>query len=97
MARKRPTEVRGIISLLEQDWDDVADLAEAIIEKLDELRARRTQYTYWMCDPNPQVAIISAYGPYDTANQAEKESKKLVSAGPKLSFGGVLQLRQVAE
>ena len=69
MPKARPLEVRAILPLLEQDWEDWLDeksgnitpgqdrLAEAIILTLDRIRASRTSYV-------PVLQIGGAKGIY---------------------------------
>jgi hypothetical protein len=44
VTRYRKSEVGLLVKLLERDWESVEDLAKALIEALDEDRAKRTSY-----------------------------------------------------
>ena len=38
------TEVKALVALLEQDWEDVEELAKALVTELDNVRASGTRY-----------------------------------------------------
>ena len=67
----RPTEIKAIADLLMQEHPDVDTLAKAVIEKIDELRARRE--TYVLVEIHPSLKVAKAIGLYATENQALKD------------------------
>lgn len=73
MSRVRPLEAKAIVSLLRMDWEDVEDLAHALIQELDKVRAGRTSYIGVMqfggADRKPFYVGI---GPYPGQKSAEK-------------------------
>lgn len=79
MPRVRPLEVRALIPLLEQDWDDVVSdkgevktgqerLVEALILELDKARASRTSYVGIL----RLNGIMVGLGPYPGLMSAKK-------------------------
>lgn len=90
--RAKPTEVRLVASLLQEEADDAEELAGRIISALDEKRARDdTPWAIVFYDPNTGVVI--PYGPYPTMSAAEKVRKTLTGPGPKLARAGTFRLR----
>lgn len=67
----RPTEIKAIANLLEQEHDDVDTLAKLVIQTIDELRAKRE--TYVLCEIHPSLSVAKAIGPYATEAQARKD------------------------
>lgn len=70
--RHRPTEIKEVTAMLEQDWDDTETLAQAILDRLVEIKWARNPYVVVMRDPNALPAPI-LYGPYTTPTQARKD------------------------
>lgn len=68
MARLRPTEVKAVAALLNEPATDEYELAETIMHKINELRAKRKDYVVFMYDNG----IPSVWGPFDTQNAAKK-------------------------
>jgi len=93
MRRLKPTEVRLVAALLQEEADDADELAARIIRSLDEKREDDTVYSCVYYDPNTGAVI--PYGPYPTEGTARKEYSKLVSPGPLPARGAVLQMRMV--
>lgn len=65
------TEVKALVELLEQDWDEVEDLAKALVSRLDELRASKTRYIAVM-QFGRRSPLYVGVGPYPTSNAANK-------------------------
>lgn len=80
MMRHRPTERKAVIALLEQEWDDVADLAEALLDELLELKWGRGGWIIVHREDSATSPAYFAYGPYDTRNQAVKDIGKRIIA-----------------
>lgn len=77
--RHRPTERKAVISLLEREWDDTGDLAEAILDELLDLKWRRGGWIVVHREQSDQPAYF-AWGPYDTVKQAERDIGKRILA-----------------
>lgn len=65
------TEVKALVELLEQDWQDVEDLAKALVSRLDELRGSKTRYVGVM-QFGRRNPIYVGVGPYPGKRTAEK-------------------------
>lgn len=74
-------EVRAIEKMLSQEWDDVAELAEAVVQKVMDMVEARDQWCTVAMDPKLGLFV---FGLYDTEGRAKKAiGKAIVSAGPK--------------
>lgn len=78
MMRHRPTERKAVIALLEQEWDDVADLAEALLDELMELKWGRGGWVIVVRHAGT-TPFYTAHGPYSTENQAVKDIGRRVT------------------
>lgn len=81
--------------LLEEPAEDADELAERIIDAIDELREKREQYAVLYVEPNTKS--VTLFGPYGTENAGRKDMFKLTSPGPQLARAGVLKLRPLAD
>jgi len=72
----RPTEVKAIADLLMQEHDDVDNLARLVIEKIDELRAKREMFA--VVHLIPSFKLVKVIGLYATQLQAEKDYHKKI-------------------
>lgn len=70
----KPTEVRLVAALLQEDYDSPEQAAKEIIKALDQ---RRFDHDNNWCVIRPGVAGI--YGPYPTQGMARKAISKAVS------------------
>ena len=79
--KHRPSEVKAVVELLEQDHDDIEELAQKILDRLMEVKWNR----------GPWVAIqrhrkgswFTAFGPYPTRTQAERDlGRRIIGAEP---------------
>jgi hypothetical protein len=78
--RPRAAEIRAITALLDQEWDNVDDLASTLISEVFGMAGKRDKWCVIMQDP--RLGVFT-YGPYDTENQARKAiGKSIVSPGP---------------
>lgn len=73
MLQIRPTEIKAVADMLMQEHDDVEALAKAVIETIDNLRAKRELFV--LVEIHPSIKVAQAIGPYATRNQAEKDIK----------------------
>lgn len=85
--RHRPTEVKAVRELVEQEWEDTDVLAQAILDVLVDVKWKRGGWVVVMVDeaslPRPQL-----FGPYGTQNQAMKDiGARVVGAHPKARCG----------
>ncbi len=81
--RHRPTERKAVIALLEREWEDVADLAEEILDTLLDLKWKRGGWIVVHREPSATAPAYFAWGPYDTRNQAEKDlGKRIIATRP---------------
>lgn len=78
--RHRPTERKAVIALLEQEWEDVGDLAEAILDELMELKWHRGGWVIVHREDSATSPSYLCWGPYDTRNQAVKDIGKRIIA-----------------
>jgi hypothetical protein len=81
MPRPRPTEIKLVANLLDPDSTDsesAAELAQEIIEALDESRFKRDSYI--LVAQLAQWAPVQAWGEFSTKLQAEKFVKNLSAA-----------------
>jgi hypothetical protein len=76
MLQIRPTEIKAIANLLEQEHDDVEALAKLVIQTIDELRAKRE--TFVLAEIHPTLRVAIGIGPYATEAQARKDVGLLV-------------------
>lgn len=96
MSRLKPTEVRLVASLLQEEAEDAADLAGRIIQALDEKRARDDdEYVVVYLDPNTRTTQV--FGAWSTQRQAERGIDRLASPGPLPGRAGVFRLTQPKE
>lgn len=80
MPRPRPTEVRLVANLLDPDntnSESAADLAEEIIEALDESRGKRDSFV--LVAQLASWAPVQAWGEFSTKLQAQKFVSQLAS------------------
>lgn len=71
----KPTEVRMVADMLEQEHPDAQSLAKAIIKALDEKRQEDDLFVLMS-----QVGkYVIGWGPYPTANKAHTAASKMVS------------------
>ena len=94
----KPTEVKLVASLLDQEWDDVNELAKAIISGVDDKREKDDKpYAIIAQYRIGEGLITQTYGPFATANQAEKGVKHLSSPGPQPGRYMIVRLKSPKE
>lgn len=78
--RPRVAEIRAVTALLDQEWEDVEALANAVIETVHESLMSREWWTVIATDKRLGTFV---YGPYETRNKAVKAiGVEIVSPGP---------------
>lgn len=102
MPAVRPLEVKALLPLLEQDWEDVENektgkvtpgvvrLAQALIQELDRVRADRTSYV-GVIQIGGKHGIYLGLGPYPgRASAAQALSRHPAVGDPSLITGCVV-------
>ena len=88
--RPRQNEIRKITPLLEQEWDDVDDLAREVVRQCYEMILERDWWTVVMHDKRLGAF---AFGPFETQNMAKKAiGKTVVAPGPEPAAGYIQPL-----
>jgi hypothetical protein len=78
--RPRAAEIRAVTALLDQEWDDVEDLARAVVESVYDSVLSREWWTVIATDKRLGSFV---FGPYETRNKATKAiGSEIVSPGP---------------
>ena len=78
--RPRVAEIRAVTALLDQEWQDVEDLASAVLEKAIDLVSSRES---WVVIASDNRLGTFAYGPYETRTKATRAiGKEIVAPGP---------------
>lgn len=78
----RPTEIKAVVALLEDEHPDVEILARLVIQTVDDLRAGRsfytvvTQYKYNLDEFDGYGYVTWANGIFPTANKARQAVEK---------------------
>ena len=87
----KPTEIKKVAALLEQDADDAEDMAKKVWDLVEELLIQRTQYIVFAV--HPTLNIIQAVGPYSTEAQLKKDYAKRIHAYDSSSYARIAQLK----
>lgn len=96
----KPTEIKAMIDILNQDYARVEDAAKAAFEGTENLIAQRTNWVVSVVhiDEPTNTQIVQVYGIFSTRNQAEKAitNGRLVAPGGTFrTKGAVAQLHIV--
>ena len=70
----KPTELKKLIALLDQEHEDVESLAKQIWKLVEELQQERQQYV--LLAYHPDLKLWQSAGPYATQAQAMKAFEK---------------------
>jgi hypothetical protein len=87
----KPTEIRKLATLLEQDADSAEDMAKKAWDLVEEMIALREQYVVVVT--HPSLNIIQCVGPYATENQLRKDYGKRIHAYDSNSRACIAKLR----
>jgi len=87
----KPTELRKLIALLEEDADNVEFVAKAVWNLVEDLLNQRQRYVVFAV--HPSLNIIQAVGPYDTQEKARKDYAKRIAAYDNSSYARLALLR----
>lgn len=87
----KPTELKKLIALLDDEAPTVEWLAKAVWELVEECMAQREQYVALAFHPSAGN-VWQAIGPYATRNQLMKDYKKRMCAVDSSSRAYVAQL-----
>lgn len=83
--KAKPSEIKKMAALLEQDADSSEEMAKKVWALVEELTAEREAYMAVVVHPSIKVAV--AVGPYNTKNNLLKDYKKHVNAIDDQSYG----------
>jgi hypothetical protein len=89
--KAKPSEIKKMAALLEQDAESSEDMAKRVWELVEELTAQRDQYMAVVVHPSIKVAI--AIGPYNTVNQLRKDYEKHCSRIADDDYGIIATVR----
>jgi hypothetical protein len=82
--KHRPTEVKAVIALLEQEHDSVEDLAQLLLDTLLEIKWRRGAWIAIQRHDTQVQPDFTAWGPYATRGEAERDlGKRIVGVNPR--------------
>lgn len=70
MARHRPTELKALIALLDQEHEDVEQLAQDVLDLLMDIKWGRAPY---IAIQRSSERMFVAWGPYATIGEAERD------------------------
>lgn len=91
--RPKVSEIRKIASVLDQQWDDVEELAKTVLTEAFDMASVREQWVVIMQDKRLGTFV---FGPFDTENKARKAiGTSIVSAGPEPASGVVRKVGRV--
>jgi len=92
----KPTEIKLVASILDQEHEDAETAAKAVIEALD---AKREGDPSWAAFVSTNMRLGGKWltvgrGPFTTKRQAEKALLRVVSAGPEAWYGSIVNLKK---
>ena len=87
--RVRKAEREALVELLDQDWDDVEELATAVFTQAVESFLQRDQYILWV---GADASKPMAYGPFVSRNAALKAIGHPVMGWHKACRAGVTRM-----
>ena len=74
----KPTELKKLIALLEEDADNVEFVAKAVWNLVEDLLNQRERYVVFAI--HPSLNLVQAVGPYDTKAKALTDYQKRINA-----------------
>jgi hypothetical protein len=80
----KPTELRKLVAVLEEDHATAEDAAKAAFNLIEDLLNKRTRYVTVVV--HPTLRLVQAIGPYDTKLKAEKDYATKVGAYDRQSY-----------
>jgi hypothetical protein len=86
----KPTELKKLVALLDEEAPSAEWLAKAVWELMEELVAKRTQYVVFAV--HPSLNIVQAVGPYATKDKLLKDYAKRIGAYDSHSYAKVAEL-----
>ena len=86
----KPTELKKLVALLDEEAPSAEWLAKAVWELMEELVAKRQQYVVFAV--HPSLNIIQAVGPYPTKDKLLKDYAKRIGAYDSSSYARVAEL-----
>jgi len=88
----KPTEIKKVAELLEQDFEDATGAAKAVFDLVEELLNTRERFVVVAVHPSVNDLAIG-YGPFDTRVKAEREVKKKLVAVDSKSYARLIPLK----
>ena len=89
--KAKPSEIRKMAALLEQEAESSEDMAKKVWELVEELTAQRESFMAVVVHPSVEVAI--AIGPYNTRNSLIKDYKKHIGRIDEKSYGMIAYVK----
>lgn len=86
----KPSEIKKVAALLEQDATDAEDMAKKIWELVEDLMKQREQYVCVVT--HPTLNLYQVVGPYGTENQLRKDYAKRIHAYDAASYARLAKL-----
>ena len=87
----KPTELKKLIALLDEEAPSAEWLAKAVWELMEELVAKRQQYVVFAV--HPTLNIIQAVGPYPPKDKLLKDYAKRIGAYDSSSYARLAELK----
>lgn len=87
----KPTELKKLIALLDEEAPSAEWLAKACWELMEELMSKRQQYVVFAV--HPTLNIIQAVGPYPTKDKLLKDYAKRIGAYDSSSYARLAELK----
>ena len=91
--RHRPTEVKAVAALLEQEHDSVDDLAREILDLLVDIKWRRGAY----CVCVLQLGQVFLFGPFANQADARRAVGKEIVAAETNARGAIVRVRDMTD
>jgi hypothetical protein len=86
----KPSEIKKVAALLEQDATDAEDMAKKIWELVEDLMKQREQYVAVVT--HPTLNLYQVVGPYGTENQLRKDYGKRIHSYDSSSYARLAKL-----
>ena len=74
----KPTELRKLVALLDQEAPSAEWLAKEVFDMVEGMLKARERYVVFAV--HPSINLVQAVGPYDTKKQLEKDWFKRIGA-----------------
>jgi GTP cyclohydrolase I len=91
----KPTEIKKIVAMLDEEAPSVEWLAEQIFDMVEEMLLAREQYV--VIAKHPDLNLLQAVGPWYSKPKMMKEWSKFVGAYNQNSRAGFAQLKHMSK